>query len=314
MLGNDYPVPRVPRDDGRGQLSRMRTLLRGADVAFGNLEGVLADGLPPAKHCGPGSQCYVFRSPTRFGATFADAGFDVMSLANNHARDFGEEGRNSSMRALDQHRIAHSGRAGDVARWTAAGKRIALAAFAPNIGCNSLNDIPAAVQLVQTLARESDLVFVSMHAGAEGTAKTHVVRGKELFLGENRGDVVAFAHAVIDAGADLVIGHGPHVPRAVELYKGRLVAYSLGNFSTWEGMNIAGVIGYAPVLEVALAGDGSLVQGHLHSNTQQRPAGVVPDPRQAAARLMRQLTQQDFGGGGLTWTSDASFKPVGRGF
>lgn len=310
MLGTDYPTDRLPPDDGRGQLAAVRELLRGADVAFGNVEGALADGLPPVKVCKDPASCYLFRSPTRYAATLADAGFDVVSLANNHARDFGEEGRSSSMAALDAVGIRHSGRAGTVASWTVDGARLALIAFAPNQGSHQLNDVAEAKAQVRRLRADHDLVIVSFHGGAEGADKLHVAKKMERFRGEARGDLVRFSHAVIEAGADLVIGHGPHVPRALELHRGRLIAYSLGNFATWYGISVNGVTGYAPILEVELARDGRLLAGRIHSNLQSRPEGVRPDPQQRAAALMRKLTAQDFGGGGLRFGEDGRFEPA----
>ena len=90
MLGTDYPEDRLPPDNGEAQLAAVKDLLKDADVTFGNLEGALADGLPPTKVCNDKASCYLFRTPTRFAETLKAAGFDVMSLANNHARDFGE--------------------------------------------------------------------------------------------------------------------------------------------------------------------------------------------------------------------------------
>src|SRR5690606_25692920 len=118
--------------------------LKTADITFGNLEGVLMDGGEPVKQCSNPAVCFLFRSPTRFANALADAGFDVMSLANNHAHDFGEAGRSASMAALDAAGILHSGRVGDVASWQVRGRRIALIAFAPNIGAHSLLDIATA--------------------------------------------------------------------------------------------------------------------------------------------------------------------------
>lgn len=310
MLGTDHPTDRLPPDDGRAQLAQVRELLRDADITFGNLEGALADGLPPVKVCQDPAACYLFRTPTRFAAAFADAGFDVLSLANNHARDFGEEGRSSSMAALDALGIAHSGRAGDVASWIVDGTRVALIAFAPNLGSHQLNDIAEAKAQVRAVRSDHDLVLVSFHGGGEGADRSHVVKKMERYRGEARGDLVRFAHAVIDAGADLVIGHGPHLPRALELYQDRLIAYSLGNFATWYGISINGVTGLAPVLEVTLARDGRFLEGRIHSNRQQRPEGVTPDPEQRAYALMRQLSQQDFGGGGLHFEDDGRFRPT----
>ena len=85
-----------------------------------------------------------------------------------------------------------------------------------------------------------------MHAGAEGSDRAHVEPGPETYLGEPRGDSVAFTHAVVDAGADLVVGSGPHVLRGLEWYRGRLIAYSLGNASGYRTLSTAGRWASAP--------------------------------------------------------------------
>ena len=309
MLGTDYPEDRLPPDDGTAQLAQVAVLLKDADLTFGNLEGVLADGLAPTKTCKDPSVCYLFRSPTRFAEALKGAGIDVVSLANNHARDFGEPGRDASIQALRMAWIRQSGRETDVAKWVVAGRQVALIAFAPNPGNHSLLDVAGATAKVRELAERHDLVIVSFHGGGEGADRTRVVKGMEEFRGEQRGDLVAFSHAVIDAGADLVIGHGPHVPRALELYQERLIAYSLGNFATWYGISINGVAGLAPILEVTLDEQGRLLAGAIHSNFQRRPEGVTPDPEQRAAKLIRDLTRKDFKGGGLRFKDDGGFVP-----
>src|SRR4029079_4437742 len=96
--------------------------------------------------------------------------------------------------------------------------------------------------------RWADLVVVTMHAGAEGSDHQHVRPGNECFLGENRGNSVAFAHSVVRAGADLVVGTGPHVLRGMEWYRGRLIAYSLGNFAGYDVFSLGGPLSPRPVL------------------------------------------------------------------
>src|SRR6185295_5932700 len=225
MLGTDYPENILPDDDGVAFLAGVTPLLNTADVTFGNLEGVLLDGGEPVKQCKDARICFLFRSPTRYARYLADAGFDVMSLANNHARDFGEEGRSSSMAALDAVGIHHSGREGTTASWIANGRRVALVAFAPNVGSNLLNEPDIARAMVAELAATHDVVIVSFHGGAEGNGAEVLPFAREIFVGEDRGDVVQFARAMVDAGADLVLGSGPHVVRAMELYHDRLIAY-----------------------------------------------------------------------------------------
>ncbi len=294
MLGTDFPKNHLPDDDGKRLLEPMHGLLQAADITFGNLEGTLLDGGEAEKKCRNPEHCYVFRSPSRYAALLQRAGFDVLSLANNHARDFGEDGRSASMRALDAVGIHHSGRDDDIASWTVKGLKVAMIAFAPFKNSHDLLDLPAAQTRVQRLARMHDIVMISMHAGGEGLDMTRLPFAREYYYNEDRGDVVEFARGMIDAGADIVLGHGPHVPRAVEIYKGRLIAYSLGNFATYYGISVAQTRGLAPLLVATLDESGRFVQGQIHSARQLRPRGPVPDPENAAARLIQQLSRQDF--------------------
>lgn len=294
MLGTDYPNDHLPPNDGVELLASMTPELSSADITFGNLEGTLMDGGEPEKKCSHPDRCYLFRSPSRYVQLLQSAGFDVISLANNHARDFGETGRDSSMFALENAGIEHSGRAGDIASWEVKGRKVTLVAFAPFKNSHDMLDIPAAQSIISALSTEHDIVLVSIHAGAEGLEALHIPFEKEFYYGEDRGDVVEFAHAAIDAGADMVIGHGPHVPRALELYKERLIAYSLGNFCTYYGISVTGMKGLAPVVKAVLDQDGTFIRGQIISARQIRPNGPYPDPENSVARIMKDLTEQDF--------------------
>jgi poly-gamma-glutamate capsule biosynthesis protein CapA/YwtB (metallophosphatase superfamily) len=227
-----------------------------------------------------------------------------MSLANNHAQDFGDPGRDSSMRALDDVGIRHSGRDGDIAEWSAQGRRIALVAFAPNVGSHQLNELGRAREIVTTLATRHDIVIVSFHGGSEGEGASALPFAHEIYQGEDRGDVVEFAHTVIDAGADLVIGHGPHVLRPIELYRDRLIAYSLGNFATYYGISVTGIRGIAGILTTRLAEDGRFLEAHFDSTIQLRPAGPSLDPDRRALTQLRELTTTSFPAGQLTLEND----------
>lgn len=295
MLGTDFPDNRLPDDDGVGYLSQVQSLLQAADVTFGNLEGALMDGGEPVKKCNDPSLCFLFRTPTRYAQYLKDAGFDVLSLANNHARDFGEEGRTSSMNALDAVGIYHSGHETDIASWVIKGYRVALIAFAPHPESHSLLDIDYATEVVRATDEEHDLVIVSFHGGAEGVDALHLTFGAEFFYEQPRGDLVLFSRSVIDAGADLVVGHGPHVVRALEVYKERLIAYSLGNFATYYGISVSGLKGIAPILTVTLNQDGVFMRGNIVSTQQIRPNGPFVDPKNQAITLMEQLSREDLG-------------------
>jgi poly-gamma-glutamate capsule biosynthesis protein CapA/YwtB (metallophosphatase superfamily) len=306
MLGTDFPENTLPDDDGLSFFDAVAPILQAPDVTFGNLEGVLQDGGEPVKQCKNPKVCFLFRSPSRYATYFKLAGFDALSLANNHARDFGETGRSSSMAALDAAGIHHSGREGTTASWIANGRRVALAAFAPNVGSNQLNEPEVAKALVADLAAHNDVVIVSFHGGAEGNGAETLPFAREIFVGEDRGNVVEFARAMIDAGADIVLGSGPHVVRAMELYHDRLIAYSLGNFATYYGISVEGIRGIAPILLVTLDDDGKFVSGRIESTIQLRPAGPSPDPAKGALTLLRTLTSVAFPDGELEVREDGT--------
>ena len=312
MIGTDYPRNHLPDDDGIGFLAAVAPNLSSADVTFGNLEGVLLDGGEPGKKCSNPSACYLFRSPTRYAHHYRAVGFDVLSLANNHARDFGEEGRSSSMQAIAAAGMLHSGRVDDFASFEVNGISVAVLAYAVTKNSNMMLDYELAFETVATFAASHDIVMVSFHGGAEGVDVTHVPFADEEYYGEPRGDVVWFARGVVDAGADLVIGHGPHVVRGVERYKDRLIAYSLGNFATYYGISVAGIKGIAPILTTTLDGNGAFIEGNIVSTIQLRPDGPSIDPKQRALNLMRGLSAENFGESGLTFLPDGRLLPAPR--
>jgi poly-gamma-glutamate capsule biosynthesis protein CapA/YwtB (metallophosphatase superfamily) len=300
MPGTDFPENRLPDYDGIRFFDGAAPTLQSADIAFGNFEGVLLDGGEPAKRCQNPSACYLFRTPTRYAGLLRNAGFDLISLANNHARDFGEAGRDSSMAALTAVGIRHSGREGTVASWQQGDLKIAMIAFSPTAGSWPLLEIDVAVAAVAELAVSHNIIIVSFHGGAEGKPGAERLGfGMEFAYGEPRGDVVKFAHAVIDAGADIVLGHGPHVPRAMEIYNDRLIAYSLGNFATYYGISVVGEKGYAPLIVADLDGFGRFVSGRVESYIQVRPNGPQVDSRQRAMQRIAELTLLDFPNGAL---------------
>ena len=312
MIGTDYPENHLPDDDGVNFLSDVTAIISDADIAFGNLEGVLIDGGMPGKKCSNPKACYLFRSPTRYANHFKNAGFDVLSLANNHARDFNEEGRTSSMDAIAARGMHHSGREGDFALMEYGSLNIAFLAYAVTKNSNMMLDYELAFASIGQFAATHDLVVVSFHGGAEGADATHVPFAEEEYYDEPRGDVVWFARGAVDAGADLVIGHGPHVVRGMERYNDRLIAYSLGNFATYYGISVAGIKGIAPILTATLDGNGVFVGGQITSTIQLRPAGPSLDEKQRALKLIRSLSIDDFSNPGLRFQSDGSVVPVPR--
>ncbi len=296
MMGTNYPNEnRLPPDNARHLMADVKGILKDADVTMGNLEGVLLDEGGTPKGCRNPDICYVFRSPTSFAQNLVDSGFDIMSLANNHAGDFGEAGRKSSMETLDSLGIEYAGLISKpYTLFTKDEITYGFAAFAPNSGCASINDLDAAKAAITHLDSIADVVIVSFHGGAEGSKYEHVPRKHEIFVGEDRGNVYQFAHEMVDAGADVIFGHGPHVTRAIEVYKERFIAYSLGNFCTYGGFNLSGVNGLAPIVKVYTDPKGVFYKAKITAIYQTPLSPVRIDSLGRVIERMRLLTLEDF--------------------
>ncbi len=286
-------TPNLPADGGRSFFSGVAPDL-GADVVLGNLEGTLSTG--GSSKCGPAStDCYAFQTPPSYARWLDRAGFTVLNLANNHTFDYGAGGLRQTLQAIGGVGIRHTGRPGQITTQRVGDLAVAIVGFAPYPWAQSLTDIPAARRLVRKAAANHDVVVVTMHGGAEGTEHQHVRRGTETYLGENRGNVVAFAHAVVDAGADLVVGHGPHVLRGMEWYKGRLIAYSLGNFAGYKVFALGGPLSTSAILRVTLRADGAFENGLIVPTRLVRDGVPALDPAESAHGVVRQLSRADFG-------------------
>lgn len=215
-FGYDYPFARV------------RDLLRRADVVFGNLEGPLTNrGTPAVKQ-------YVFRSPPQYVApALARAGFNAVSLANNHSMDYGVDGLRDTIAALTEAGIRHAGAGEDLAAAhqpaiiTVGGVRVAVLAYSltfpeefwaddtrPGTAFGHEYQVRADVAAAK---KRADIVLVSFHWGREGTVEPRDYQRK-------------LGHAAIEAGAAVVVGHHPHLLQGVERYRGGVILYSLGNF------------------------------------------------------------------------------------
>lgn len=295
MIGSGFPAGNLPKDDALESFKEVKPFLNG-DIVFGNLEGAILDSgnSEKCKNSKAGT-CYAFRMPDRYGKILKEAGFSLMSTANNHANDFGETGRHNTTRVLDEVGIYHAGPVENKSVvFEKEGIRYGFCAFSPNSNMLSVNDLEQATNLVKELRPMADIVIVSFHGGAEGASHTHVPRQNEYFFGENRGNVYKFAHAVIDAGADIVLGHGPHVTRAVEVYKQKFIAYSMGNFNTYGTFNLSGPNGMAPLLDIKLDRKGNFLYTKVISTKQSKAYGLELDPNYKVFEEMKRLTKTDF--------------------
>jgi capsule synthesis protein PGA_cap len=295
MLGTNFPDSTyLPPKNGKEMLTAISQIFTDADIVFGNLEGVLLDSGGTQKNCRNPKNCYLFRSPEYMGNRLQEAGFNLLSVANNHSGDFGAEGRENTTRVLDRLEINYAGNEQKpYTLFEKDGINYGFAAFSPNKGTPQITDIENAKATISSLDSLVDIVIVSFHGGAEGKDYTNVIRDHEYFFGEDRGDVYAFAHAAVDAGADVIFGHGPHVPRAIEVYQERFIAYSLGNFATYARFNLRGVNGLAPIVKIIVDAEGKFLSGQIISSKQGGWGIPEIDPENGASKLIRELTKKD---------------------
>jgi poly-gamma-glutamate capsule biosynthesis protein CapA/YwtB (metallophosphatase superfamily) len=290
MLGDTPELPAEPStylDPAKSELT--------GDVVFGNLEGALSE-ISESPKCPPKSKdCYAFHVPPEYAGYLAEAGFSVMNNANNHSLDVGETGLEETVAALNEAGIAQTGLPGEVTIVKAGGERFAFLGFAPYAYTASLTDLETARALIEGAAAEAEIVVVAIHAGAEGTDAQHVTGAEETYVGEDRGNPEDFAHLAVAAGADLVLGSGPHVLRGMEIDEGRLIAYSLGNFAGFHNFATEGALGESVVLHVTLAPDGTFRSGRVASMRLVEAGQPTPDPTGEAAATIARLSSEDFG-------------------
>lgn len=299
MMGTNVPTNYITADRGRTLFKDCDSIIQATDIAIANLEGTCYDGTDgeQRKMTNPNTY-FIFRMPGDHAIRLADAGFDAVNMANNHSYDFGMTGRRNTLQNMKSVGIEVAGlrELAEGVVFERKGKKIAYIGFAAS--CTKVLDMLNKTEvdsMITKYKKKCDILIVSFHGGAEGTAYQHVPKKTEYYVGEERGNVFEFAHHCVDLGADIVIGHGPHVPRGMELYKGHLIAYSLGNFCTPYRMGTKGITGYAPLLEVAInLEDGTLIHGQIHSFRQQQGIGPRKDANHLAAKNIRQLTIEDF--------------------
>lgn len=297
MLGSTYPEEVLPADEERLSRLTVPTVWKGADLVLGNLEGpICASGV--TRKCKEGSRnCFAFRMPVTSADELQRSGFHALSISNNHSLYFGRDCLEETVSHLRSRGIQpFGGRL--VAEFEVKGKRIAVLGFSylPSEYAYSILDVEEATRVVGQYKEKYDLVIVSFHGGAEGAQAQRLCDCEETFLGEKRGNVVRFARAVVDAGADLVIGHGPHVLRGLEVYRGKLIAYSLGNFYTYGFFKTSYPNGITAVLRVWLSPqDGSFVKGSIHPLRQSRRGVPDFDKDHTAINILKNLSKTDLG-------------------
>lgn len=296
MVGSSYPSTYyLPKYDSGTILAEALPILSQTDLRIGNLESCVSDSAPVFKSCGT-NQCFAFRTPRKIAQWYKDAGFDYLNLANNHSFDFGLTGVTNTLDWLQENNIRTSGTPQHPTdSITVRNTRIGFVSFAPHSNCLDLNDDSLVTAMITELKPRFDIVVVFFHGGAEGASKMTTPKTKEVFFGQNRGNVRHFARLCVDAGADMVIGSGPHVVRGMEVYKDKLIAYSLGNFSTYHQFNLKYPLNIAPLLQVTITKEGRMLDNKVFSFKQEGEGIPKPDSAMTAFKTIRSLSEKDFG-------------------
>ncbi len=295
---NEWPA------DGTGSLiAAMKPYLHG-NLTVGNLETALGD-LPMSKCAPKEADCYQFEAPPYTAKDLKRDGFSAVNVANNHTLDAGPAGETSTDHALRAAGLRWAGRPGQITYLTRNGIKIALLGFAPWSYDADALDIPAAEALVRQAKQHAQVVIVMEHLGGEGDDYRNVKPGEEYFLGQDRGNSIAFTHGVIDAGADLVMGSGPHVLRGFQWYRGHLIAYSLGNFCGYDTLGLDAYTSVSAILHVTLNASGQFVRGSVTPLRLVSPGVPQVDPDRTAVSYINSLSQEDFAGNGAVRLSAA---------
>lgn len=312
MLGTNFPSPNYlpPGNNCYPLLDSIKHFIQDADIGFCNLEGGFAGESGNAKNCKDPKTCYVFRMPDEYVNCLVDAGFDLVSTANNHVNDFGYAGKVNTVKVLEQAGLHFAGFIDHPHTiFKQNGIIIGFCAFSPNRGVMDLRNMDQAESIVHLLSDTCDIVIVSMHGGAEGFEHQHVTRQSEIFLGADRGNVYEFSHRMIDAGADIIIGHGPHVTRAMEIYNDRFIAYSLGNFATYSRFNISGPNGIAPLVKLTVDSNGKFLGGKIIPVFQSGEGGTRFDPNKRVIFKLQDLIRTDFPDNMLNIDNEGNINP-----
>lgn len=280
-------------------IAPLRPLVASADIVLLNVESAIGEGGAPSKCGARSTNCYAFRAPTSSASAFrgvAPGKVVVGNVANNHSRDAGPAGQVVTVDLLKRAGVLVTGYdtiATPVP--TPAGDTIGILGFYTSADSPDARDTAAVYRHVNRAASRYPVVIVTMHLGAEGAAAQRTRDATEIFLNINRGNPVGFADAAVRGGAAMVVGHGPHVLRAVEWRdRGALIAYSLGNLLTYGPFTLREPLNRGAVLCAVIDESGRVTSSSLASTVQLAPGVLVRDSTHRAAALMDSLGRLDF--------------------
>ncbi len=280
--------------------SQVSPFLESPDIMIGNLEGTFSMmGTPKCDESLPG--CYLFSGSETFLSEIKDGGFDALSLANNHAYDYGQEGFEETKRLITLNQMLAVGAKDDIRYKETSQGTVAFVGASSYFWSPSIIETDDLINHIKEARKNSDIIVVTFHGGAEGRDYSHTPDSTEWYMGENRGDVRMMARRAIDEGADIILGSGPHVLRGMEIYKQRLIAYSLGNFAFSGSKTISqkDILGISAILHANLSPDGEFESGTLIPIQILQNGTPILDPNKTAIKMIRALSVEDFSYSGI---------------
>ena len=285
----------VPANDisfNRTVLDNVSVLTQEPSLMIGNLEGTFAGASRYSKCLYITTNCHAFRSDDTFAYTLKSAGFDFISLVNNHSYDYGDDGLLDTEEVLKKVGISYISPTKPSTSITIGEKKIGILGVSFTPPLSTITDYKFIKKEISKLKLENDLVILIFHGGAEGSDKT-IVTGKNEYLGdEDRGNVELVAHTAIDAGADIVLGSGPHVLRKVEYYKDKPIIYSAGNFVGGnERLTTSGILGVSAVFDIFIQKDGTF-KHKINSIILSKEGVPYIDPLEQAKSLAESLSRK----------------------
>ncbi len=284
--------------------------LSGADIVVGNFEGPITVYQHSSKDMTKSKYLIAFRyPPVETEALIKRAGFNIAHIANNHDLDFGIVGMDNTIMAFKKVGVDCVGLKDEILYKKLNNIRVAVIGF-NYVGWvyNSMYETDNALKLVGEAKTNADIVVITVHAGGEGADHCHVTKKEEIFLGEHRGDIYNFSHKMIDAGADCVIAFSPHVLRGMEMYRGHVIAYSLGNFIGYGGeSNREGVLANSAILVLNMTGTGEFLSGRIIPMRISENGIPVYDDKYRSVAFIKGLSDEDFPESGMEIDTNGEF-------
>jgi poly-gamma-glutamate capsule biosynthesis protein CapA/YwtB (metallophosphatase superfamily) len=307
--GSDFDRIAIPPDSGRTLITDLLPYISSADIAFANFEGVVSGCNCESRECNDRIFCYRFSVPEYSVQRIKDAGFDFLNIACNHIEDFNRTGRVFTLEKLTEMGFHAAGTLEKPCTvFEKDGVKYGFCAFAQFSGCFGMRDTSKILQVLRETVNQTDIMIVSLHGGAEGPDQRRTPKEDEVFLEFNRGNMHATAHLCIDNGADLIIGTGPHVTRAVELYKDKFIMYSLGNFCTYGPFGSHVMVRHAPLMQVAINKKGEFLEAKAIPIKQIDKGMPRYDSTGLAIKHLKELTKLDFPGTAIEIEEDGKIR------